>query len=203
MPHPGARILQLVKFVRPGVKVADIGTDHAYLPIYLIKSGVSIFVVAADINEGPLERARRNVSKAGVQQQVEVRRSDGLRAILPQEADDIVIAGMGGELILSIIRACSWLQDARKRLILSPNSRAPVLRKGLYEYGFCILQERAVREAGKVYTVMHVQYDGSMDYNPVEVYTGKLYINPTDQEYAYLYKEIGRLGKMVAQFLIF
>lgn len=108
------RLSLCASFVPAGAKLADIGTDHGYLPIWLAKTGRVIHAVAADLRPGPLERAKENVRKYQVEDIVELRLSDGLQAFLPEEADFIVIAGMGGEVIASILGAAPWAEGNRR-----------------------------------------------------------------------------------------
>ena len=117
----GSRLGLCAAMVRPGCRLADIGTDHGYLPVWLAKTGVIRSAVAADVREGPLQSARQNIERYGVEEQVTARLSDGLDLVSAQEADDIVIAGMGGELIARLVDRAAWLRDPQKHLILQPN----------------------------------------------------------------------------------
>ena len=115
--------------------------------------------IAADVREGPLQAAKQNIERWKAENGVSTRLSDGLKSILPQEAEDIVIAGMGGELIARIIQEASWLKQGEKRLILQPMTCQTQLRKFLAEEGFAILKEKAVQEPPRVYTVILAAYD--------------------------------------------
>ena len=165
----GPRLALCASLVREGSTLCDVGTDHGYLPIWLLKTGKIPKALACDINPGPLEAARRDGAKYGVGEELSFRLSDGLEAVSPEEAEDIAIAGMGGELILRIVTQAPWLRDPQKRLILQPMSSVPELRLGLRDLGFAVLQEEAVEDGGKVYSAFSAQYQGS----PVE--TGPLY----------------------------
>lgn len=154
------RLAVAASMVRPGARVADVGTDHGYLPIWLVKAGVCPRAVAVDLRPGPLARARDNLRRYQVEEAISLRLSDGLSEVSPREADDIVAAGMGGELIASILAAALWLRDPAKRLILQPMSSAEDLRLFLWENGFQILREVAVRDAGRVYTVISAAFSG-------------------------------------------
>lgn len=154
------RLAMCAGMVHPGAKLADIGTDHAYLPIWMAKSGLVSHAVAADLRENPLESARQNIIKYHVQNIVEARLSDGLRNICPGEADDIVIAGMGGEMIEQILAAAPWLRSSRKSLVLQPMTSAESLRRFLANEGYVLNTERAVRADGRVYSVMRAQFTG-------------------------------------------
>lgn len=165
----GPRLALCAALVREGVPLCDVGTDHAYLPIWLIKTGKTPRALACDINPGPLEAARRDSAKYEAGEALSLRLSDGLRQVSPAEAQDVVIAGMGGELILRIVGETPWLRDSSKRLILQPMSSVPQLRSGLADLGYSIIQEEAVVDGGKVYSALTAQFSGS----PVE--TGPLY----------------------------
>lgn len=145
--------------VRPGAALADVGTDHAYLPVWLAKSGRITRAVASDVRPGPLERARQNIEKYNVNDLVETRLCDGLDRIKSEETDDVVIAGMGGLMIAEIIGRTGWLKSTEKHLILQPMTREENLRRSLSERGFSILREQAVLEENHVYTVMLCAWD--------------------------------------------
>lgn len=152
------RLSAVAKLVRPGSRVADIGTDHAYLPVYLITAGICPSAIAADIGAGPLNAARRTVTEAGSAEKIELRLGDGLSVIAPDEADDIVIAGMGGETVAAILAAAPWIGDARYRLILQPMSRAAELRRYLMTNGFSLTEEHLVTDGRHLYPVMAAEY---------------------------------------------
>lgn len=164
MPRPlfqlGPRLALCAALVRPGVPVADIGTDHGYLPIWLLKTGKSPCAVAADINSGPLRSAQANASRYGVGESIRFLLSDGLQGLGPQDAEDVVIAGMGGGLVLRIVEGAPWLRDPQKRLVLQPMSSAPQLRAGLWQLGFTIMEEHACIDSGKVYSAFSVAFTG-------------------------------------------
>lgn len=154
------RLCVAADFVRDGVFVVDVGTDHAHLPIELCRRGRVKGVLACDVAEGPLANAARSIEAAGLKGQIALRQSDGLLAVQPQEADDVIIAGMGGDLIARIIAAAPWLREGGRRLILQPVTSADDLRDRLCEMGYEILTERAVYDGGRLYTVMLVAYSG-------------------------------------------
>lgn len=162
----GPRLEACAKLVRPGRALIDVGTDHAYLPIWLIQTGIIPRAVACDINPGPLDAARRHGERYRVEEKLRLVLSDGLRELRPEDGDDIVIAGMGGELILRIIRETGWLCGGpvcrEKRLILQPMTMADKLRLGLWELGFQVLEEQAVEDAGKVYSAFAAAHVGNL-----------------------------------------
>lgn len=171
----GARLALCADLVRPGRALCDVGTDHAYLPIWLLKMGKIPRALACDVNPGPLEAARRDGEKYQVGEELTLRLSDGLRQVTPEEAEDIVIAGMGGELILRIVEETPWLREGEKRLILQPMSSVPELRQGLQRLGFVVLEEHAVQDGGKVYSAFCAGYAGSpVKTDPLYPWMGKL-----------------------------
>jgi len=151
------RLLLCAGFVAPGERVADIGCDHGYLAIHLLKNGIARSVIAADINEGPLQSARRNAEKFGVGQQVEFCLSDGVTKI-PRDFDVMVCAGMGGDTMISILEAAPWLKTGQYRLILQCQSKTPMLRAFLSENGWHIGEEAVIRDGRFLYTVMNVRF---------------------------------------------
>lgn len=150
-----SRLRTVAGLCRRGVTVCDVGTDHAYLACWLAQNGAKQ-VTASDVRDGPLEAARRTVEMNGVKN-VTLVKSDGLENI--DYADDVVIAGMGGELIAKIISGCRFL-SGDTRFILQPMTKAEILRRELYAGGFEIIEERTAREGSRLYTVMLVKYTG-------------------------------------------
>lgn len=146
--------------IHPGERIADIGCDHGYLGIHLLKENIAASVIAADINEGPLQSAVRNADKFGVRDRISFFLSDGVKSI-PRDFDTLVCAGMGGDTMISILEAAPWLKDRKYRLILQCQSRRPELRKYLYEQGFCIISETLAKDSHFIYPVMEVIYSPS------------------------------------------
>ena len=149
------RLLACCEFIRPGDRVADIGCDHGYLGIHLLTQGIAASVIAADINEGPLQSAMRNAVKYGVRGKMTFFLSDGVRAI-PREFDTMVCAGMGADTMISILEAAPWLKSSQYRLILQCQSKTPALRQYLSEQGWRIRKERVLRDGRFLYTVMEL-----------------------------------------------
>ena len=154
------RLLTAVPFVREGRHFADIGTDHAYLPIYLVAHNKISSAVAADINVGPLEKAKENIEKFGYISNITTELCDGLKGISPDKADDIAVFGMGGELIAKIVDEAPWLRDTEKRLILQPMTHPEKLREYLLQNGFNIIGEALSIDRGKIYQTICAEYDG-------------------------------------------
>ena len=166
------RLLACCSFVRLHDRVADVGCDHGYLGIHLLQSGIASSVIAADINEMPLQSAKENAVKFGVQDRISFYRSDGVRQ-LPRDFDCMVCAGMGADTMISILEAAPWLQSSRFRLILQCQSKRPELRRYLYRQGYAIRRETLAKDGKFIYPVMEVVYA------PGETLTdGEYYITP-------------------------
>lgn len=166
--------LQLSAELVRGKRVCDVGTDHAYLVAELLTSGKCVSAVAADINEKPLAAARETIEKACLLDRAELILSDGLKNIPESGITDIVIAGMGGELIYKILSECGWLKG--KNLILQPMSRSEFLIKKLCENGFEILNRRAVTDGKFCYTVINAVKNDIPPFTPSDIFLeiGKL-----------------------------
>lgn len=150
------RLGLLASWVRPGAKLADVGTDHAYLPVWLMLHGGVSSAIASDLRSGPLQRARENAEAWGVTKRLDLRLCDGLSGIGPEECDTVVIAGMGGENIAAILAAAPWTADGCHTLLLQPQSRAESLRQFLSENGYRIAREELVLDRGTLYPAMEV-----------------------------------------------
>lgn len=148
------RLMMTAGCVTKGYRTADVGCDHAYLSIYLVTSGIVPWAAAMDVNKGPLKMAEENVIKYKAADRVELRLSDGLDNLKPSEADAIVIAGMGGELMVSIMRRGMECVAAAKELILQPQSEPYKVRRFLMEAGYHIIYEDMCIDASKYYTVI-------------------------------------------------
>lgn len=157
---PDARLLTAASLVRQGAYLADIGTDHAYLPLYLLREGRIRQAIAADIGAGPLARARQHLAEAGYLDRVQLVQTDGLCGLSGRGLTDIAICGMGGELIVRILSDAPFVRDVAVRLILQPMTHAPDLRRYLASAGFRIEEERLCRAAGRIYTCLCASYDG-------------------------------------------
>ncbi len=145
-------------FIAPGDRVADVGTDHGYLGIWLLLEGIARSVIASDVVPGPLSAARRNAGKYGVSDKMEFFLSDGVREV-PRDFDTLVCAGMGGDTMVSILSDAPWLRDRKYRLVLQCQSKTPMLRRFLSETGWRIGEETVVRDGRFLYTVMEVRWD--------------------------------------------
>ena len=179
MPILNKRLIKAAEMLGDVKSVADIGTDHAFLPIYLIREGICERVIACDIAEGPLSVAATNITKYGLLGKIELRLADGLKGLKPMEVRGITILGMGGETIADIIQDAPWVKNPEITLILQPMSCDDRLREYLHKNGFEIENEQAVESQGRVYTVMRVRFSGViMTVGPEYKYIGKLLDNP-------------------------
>ena len=167
------RLRALADWVSKGACFADIGTDHAYLPAWLILNGVIDRAIAADLRPGPLDRARETAEKYDLSDRMDFRLCDGLIGIQPGEADTIAIAGMGGETIAHILEQAPWTKGEGITLILQPMTSQPDLRAWLSENGYAIEQEQTAREDKTLYTIMLVRPGAMEPMAPAELVAGR------------------------------
>ena len=155
-----ARLTAAATLVRDGVVVVDVGTDHAYLPLLLVGEGKCPRAIGCDLRRSPLENARRHVEAAGLADRIDLRLCDGLTAVSPEEAEDICICGLGGEVIAAILAAAPWTKDRAKRLIRQPMTAADDLRRFLAAEGYAVEREVLVRDAGRLYILLVAVWTG-------------------------------------------
>lgn len=153
------RLSAVESMVRPGSRVADIGTDHGYLIARLLLEGKAVFGYACDIHQKPLEKAAETLKKYGLQDRSRLLLGDGLTGLLPEQVDDIVIAGMGADTILHILDEAGW-ENPSQKFLLQPMTKHHVLREGLYRRGYEMLKEKAVSANGFAYTVIQARWCG-------------------------------------------
>lgn len=191
-----ARLQAVADLVRQGSRMADIGTDHALLPAALVAGGRCPSAIASDLRKGPAMAAARTVEAAGLQQHIHIRIGNGLSTIEPEEVEDIVIAGMGGETIARILQEAPWTQNERYRFVLQPMTRAERLRRFLFENGYAIDQEVPISDGCHEYTVIGARYTGK-PFSPSEAlcHVGKL---PLPRGRAYLEAVCRRLEHQFA-----
>ena len=152
-----SRLLACAGFVNNGDRVADIGCDHGYLSIHLLTSGIAESCIASDVAQAPLQSARDNARKYGVQENIRFYLSDGVQAI-PRDFNTLICAGMGGDTMIHILESAPWLESDQYRLILQCQSKRPELRKYLYAHGFTIRRETLAKDGKFCYPVMEVVY---------------------------------------------
>lgn len=171
------RLRNVAALIKKGNIVADIGTDHAYLPIHIVNSGISDNVIAMDVRKGPLEKAKQNVRDYGADGNISIRLSDGLASLYPMEAETITICGMGGRLIKTILENGRDKYNNQTQLILSPQSELREFRQYLYSFGYSVQKEIILKEDGQFYFIFCCYRDGQTDYG--------MYFSKKD----YVYKE--------------
>ncbi|HCQ91321.1 MULTISPECIES: tRNA (adenine(22)-N(1))-methyltransferase [unclassified Clostridium] len=142
--------------------IVDVGTDHAYIPIYLIKNNIIEKAIASDINSGPVEKAKKNVSDYNLQDKISCRLGGGLTTVKPKEVDAAIIAGMGGNLIRDIIEESKEVFKNLDYAILQPVQNPEVLREYIYKSGYKIIDEELVKEEDKFYEIFKVKYDNKI-----------------------------------------
>lgn len=166
------RLAMVAAMVPRGARLADIGTDHAYLPAALVEQGQIASAIAADLRSGPLDRARQTVQEQGLADRIALRLCDGLNGIRPEEADTVVIAGMGGETIAAILAAVPWTREQKTRLILQPMSSMDDLRRWLEENGYAIEREELTCEGETLYTAWLVRTGQMGPLSPAQIAAG-------------------------------
>ena len=187
------RLKTIAALVPKGARVCDVGTDHARLPIYLISEKIAARVIATDLRPLPLENAKKNVESSGVTG-IELRLCDGLSAVKKDEADVIIIAGIGGEVISGIISRADLLKEQpHPLLILQPTTSPEALRRYLCENGFETESETAIKDNGKLYSVITARFTGITSQKPDwYYYVGNL--DPkTSDGFLYIKKQYMRL----------
>ena len=166
------RLRQIAAWVRQGAHLADVGTDHAYLPVWLTLQGRVASAIASDLRRGPLDRARETGRRYGVGDRITFRLGNGLAAVAPEECDTIVIAGMGGENIAQILAGAPWTADGRHTLLLQPQTKVELLRRWLSENGYACRDERLVWDKGKLYVVLQMAAGEAFTPEEARLYAG-------------------------------
>jgi len=160
------RLQCVANFVKPGAKLCDIGTDHGYLPVYLVQEGLCKSAIASDISDGSLEAARYSVEKYNVSEKVKIVLAAGLDGISEDEVDTIVIAGMGGETIITILSNARWTRN-NKTLILQPQSKVEELIDYLNEHRYNIADVKLAQDDGRYYIIIKSE---GIDFTPKSYY---------------------------------
>lgn len=176
-PKISKRLLCAASFANKGELIADVGTDHAYLPIYLYTSGIISGAVVSDINEGPIERAAKNIREFSCEGKIIPVLCDGLSKIKEYSPDTVFILGMGGELIVNIISNAEWLKQNGIRLVMQPMTHPEILREYLISNGFEISDEAMVDDS-KIYQIIVAKYTGIVsEADKLELRFGKINLN--------------------------
>ena len=182
------RLQAIAQQVPQGARLADVGTDHGYLPVWLLLNDRIETAIAADLREGPLNRAKETAQQYRQSEKISFRLCDGLTGIVGDEVDTVVIAGMGGETIISILEAAPWTcQD--KLLFLQPMTGMPQLRLWLQSHGYAILSEQIVREGKRLYSIWSVRGGWMEPLSPAELWAGKNSCDPLRSDYLTMIEE--------------
>ncbi len=191
------RLLHIAAQVQPADTLADIGCDHGYLPIYLIKNGCIRHAVAMDIGEGPLQRAAAHIAEEQLGNYIQTRLSNGLERLRPGEVDAVVIAGMGGNLIMDILTRGRAVVDRLEQLVIEPQSELTGVRRFLREQNYLVEQEDFVLEDGKFYPILRILPGQPSDDETCAAQSG-LDISVTD---AYGYRLLQAKHPVLAEYL--
>ncbi len=169
------RLRAVAALVRNGKRVADIGTDHGYLVAYLVENNICPCGIAADLRKAPLENARQTVIQQGLSDKIELVLSDGLEKISENSCDDIVIAGMGGNLIAEILEKAPWVKSERINIVAQPMTHAEVLRQYFIDNGFTINKEATATDGKRLYCILSAGYTGEkIKHSASYIYTGEI-----------------------------
>lgn len=188
----------VASLVRPGKKLVDIGTDHAYIPAFLVKNHIIPSAIASDVRVGPLANARKTIASYGLEDKIEAILSNGLTSI-PQDETDFCIAGMGGELIASILEASPWVKVKDNHFVLQPQTHPEDLRAFLFSNGYEIVKEDVVKDKRHLYLAMEVLYTGNIkDFSETDKYVGELKNSKSIYKNDYLKYIVKRLEVQLA-----
>ena len=167
------RLQAVADLVSVGLTVADVGTDHGYIPIYLLETGKCKKAFAMDVNKGPILRAKEHIEEHGLSDRIETRLSDGVKHLRVGECDAVVIAGMGGALTIKILEEGKDIFKSLAEFVLQPQSELYKVREYLISHGYCVIEEDMVWEDGKFYPMMKVINGESSSYDAIELCYGK------------------------------
>ena len=192
------RLQVIADYVKKNSVVADIGTDHGYIPVYLIKNSICDKVIATDINKGPLENAKSYIKKHGLDDSIDTRLGDGLRPVEPNEADTLIIAGMGGLLIMEILEESKNVTESIQNFILQPMVASDELRRYLYNNGYRIVDEKLAKESDKLYEIIYAKHGKENFEKEIYFEIGKRLIENKDKNLPeFIRRKIEKLEKIL------
>ncbi|MBR6512746.1 MAG: SAM-dependent methyltransferase [Clostridia bacterium] len=187
------RLRMVAGLIRPGIPLADIGTDHAYLPVFLVENDIIPKALASDVKIGPLENAKKTINKHNLSDKITPVLSDGLKEI-PHEYTDFCIAGMGGELIAKILEESPWVRRQGNHFVFQPQTHPEDLRRHLLTNGYEIIREDVVKERMKYYLAIEAVCTGvTEEHREADYYIGKLRETTSIHKGKYLEKVASRL----------
>lgn len=190
--HLTPRLSAAASLVRGGGIIADIGTDHGYLPIYLLQTGKVTGAIAADIGKMPLKNAEKSIKYYGLNDKISLRLSDGLCEFKENDAQEYIFAGMGGTLIAEKLSETPWIKNSNLHFVFQPQSRAEDLRNFLFANGFTINKEIATHEGRRVYIAFDASYTGLVKpFTAVDCFVGRL--PHTEDAHKHLLHQLSRL----------
>lgn len=192
------RLIAIAEAAKGAKSLADIGTDHAYVPVFMVSELGALCAIAADINKGPLERADENIKKYCLSGKISTRLSDGLKEFKAGEVDTVIIAGMGGTLIAKILEDSLHMKTESTKFVLQPMTAEYELRKYLHENGYAITDESMAREGDKLYTVINADVKEDEPWEEVFYHVGKKLFEKKDELFpSLLDKKITEFEKVV------
>lgn len=194
------RLLKIASLVTEGKRVADIGTDHGYIPVYLLNKNKVPFAILADVNKGPLDNARKEVRHNNLLDKTDLRLGSGIEVLKKGEVDEVIIAGMGGILISELLEANKEVAHSVDKLILQPMQAQNELRKYLFGNGYEILNEVLVKEDFRIYEILEVKYTGNNTQVEDEIYfeVGKKLIENKDELLnEFIYKKVYKYNSII------
>lgn len=180
LPNLSERLLKIAELIPPCNVFLDVGTDHAYLPVYLLKKGICKKAIASDVKDGPLKSAEKTAALYSVSDLTDIRKGSGFETVSPKEADAAVVAGMGGILIKELMLSSFETVKQLKTLILQPMTAVSELREFLYESGWSIKKEYLAKEGFKIYHILDVEFRKSAPLSRVELFMGKDLLESAD-----------------------
>lgn len=194
--HLDPRLNAVASLVQPGNRVIDVGTDHAYLPCALVLRGVCPSAVASDLRPGPLENAKGTIAACGLEAKIAAVLSDGLDALSPQKDCTVVLAGMGGLLIVELLSRTAWVFDPSVQIVAQPMSHAEDVRRFFFERGFALETEVCAEDGRHLYCAMAARFTGEpTQYSPAMPYGGQLLSSNDPLAKRYLQMQFARLKK--------
>lgn len=190
------RLMAVSDFVEEDT-IADIGTDHGYVPIFLVEQGRVRHAIACDVKKGPLQKAKENIAAHGLQEQIETRLGSGFAPLAPGEAKTVVMAGMGGMLMVSLLEEAKEVLAQTHQLVLQPQLDIDQVRRALHRLGFFIQAEEMVLEEGKFYTILNARKGEDAAYGPLEYTYGRCLMEQRHPVLkAYLQWRLGQMAKV-------